>query len=104
MTAYPDRLTRTARPRIVAQDFVSVEGLVEPGGRPLAASLASVCLDIRGTRILSEVSWDVGRGEKWVVLGLNGSGKTSLLRLLSGFGYPSRGTMEVLGEHFGKAD
>ena len=77
---------------------------MEPGGRPLAASLASVCLDIRGTRILSEISWDVGRGEKWVVLGLNGSGKTSLLRLLSGFGYPSRGTMQVLGEHFGKAD
>ena len=70
----------------------------------LAASLHSVSLDIRGARILSEISWEVGRGEKWVVLGLNGSGKTSLLRLLSGFGYPSRGTMQVLGEHFGKAD
>ncbi len=74
------------------------------GGRRLAASLDSVCLDIRGTRILSGISWDVDRGEKWIVLGLNGSGKTSLLRLLSGFGYPSRGTMQVLGEHFGKAD
>jgi iron complex transport system ATP-binding protein len=73
-------------------------------GRQLAASLDSVSLDIRGTRILSEISWDVERGEKWVVLGLNGSGKTSLLRLLSGFGYPSRGLMQVLGEHFGKAD
>jgi iron complex transport system ATP-binding protein len=39
-----------------------------------------------------------------VVLGLNGSGKTSLLRLLSGYGYPSRGQMEVLGEPFGRAD
>ena len=74
------------------------------GTNHLAASLTSVCLDIRGTRILSEISWDVRRGEKWVVLGLNGSGKTSLLRLLSGFGYPSRGDMHVLGEHFGKAD
>ena len=73
-------------------------------GHHLAASLASVSLDIRGARILSEISWDVGRGEKWVVLGLNGSGKTSLLRLLSGFGYPSRGNMQVLGEQFGKAD
>jgi iron complex transport system ATP-binding protein len=74
------------------------------GTNHLAASLSSVCLDIRGTRILSEISWDVRRGEKWVVLGLNGSGKTSLLRLLSGFGYPSRGEMQVLGEHFGRAD
>jgi iron complex transport system ATP-binding protein len=63
-----------------------------------------VCLDIRGARILTDVSWDLARGEKWVVLGLNGSGKTSLLRLLSGFGYPSRGRMEVLGEPFGRAD
>jgi iron complex transport system ATP-binding protein len=77
---------------------------VGPDGRQLAASLSTVCLDIRGTRILSDISWDVARGEKWVVLGLNGSGKTSLLRLLSGFGYPSRGTMQVLGERFGKAD
>jgi iron complex transport system ATP-binding protein len=74
------------------------------GTNHLAASLSSVCLDIRGTAILSEISWDVRRGEKWVVLGLNGSGKTSLLRLLSGFGYPSRGNMHVLGEHFGKVD
>jgi len=74
------------------------------GTNHLAASLDSVCLDIRGTKILSEISWDVRRGEKWVVLGLNGSGKTSLLRLLAGFGYPSRGDMHVLGEHFGRAD
>ena len=38
------------------------------------------------------------------MLGLNGSGKTSLLRLLSGFGYPSRGRIDVLGEPFGRAD
>lgn len=63
-----------------------------------------MCLDIRGTPILSEISWKIGRGEKWIVLGLNGSGKTSLLRLLAGFGYPSRGDMHVLGEHFGRAD
>jgi iron complex transport system ATP-binding protein len=74
------------------------------GTNHLAASLSSVCLDIRGTPILSEISWDVRTGEKWVVLGLNGSGKTSLLRLLSGFGYPSRGDMSVLGAHFGRAD
>jgi iron complex transport system ATP-binding protein len=68
------------------------------------ASLRSVCLDIRGKRILHDVTWDITRGEKWVVLGRNGSGKTSLLRLLSGFGYPSRGSVEVFGERFGKAD
>jgi len=74
------------------------------GTNHMAASLSSVRLDIRGTPILLEISWEVRRAEKWIVLGLNGSGKTSLLRLLSGFGYPSRGDMHVLGEHFGRAD
>ena len=69
-----------------------------------ALSLRGVSLDIKGKRILDTVSWEVARGEKWVVLGLNGSGKTSLLRLLSGFGYPSRGTMSVLGKPFGRSD
>jgi iron complex transport system ATP-binding protein len=69
-----------------------------------AASLLSVGLDIRGTPILRDISWSIGRGEKWVVLGRNGSGKTSLLRLLSGFGYPSRGSMQVLGGQFGHSD
>jgi iron complex transport system ATP-binding protein len=68
------------------------------------ASLRAVCLDIKGKRILHGVTWVITRGEKWVVLGRNGSGKTSLLRLLSGFGYPSRGSVEVFGERFGKAD
>jgi iron complex transport system ATP-binding protein len=74
------------------------------GGDARALSLDGVCLDISGRRILDTISWEVARGEKWVVLGLNGSGKTSLLRLLSGFGYPSRGVMHVLGEPFGRTD
>jgi iron complex transport system ATP-binding protein len=69
-----------------------------------AFSLASVSLDIGGKRLLSEISWNAGWGEKWIVLGLNGSGKSSLLRLLSGFGYPSRGAMHVLGGRFGVSD
>ena len=74
------------------------------GAAPAAALLESVFLDIRGSRILHDVTWSISRGEKWVVLGLNGSGKTSLLRLLSGFGYPSRGIMTVFGQAYGRAD
>ena len=69
-----------------------------------AASLKGVCLDIGGRRILDHITWEAGRGEKWVMLGRNGSGKTSLLKLLSGFGYPSRGRMEVIGERLGRTD
>jgi ATPase subunit of ABC transporter with duplicated ATPase domains len=37
-----------------------------------------------GPPIFEDVSFDLGRGERLLVLGLNGAGKTSLLRILSG--------------------
>jgi iron complex transport system ATP-binding protein len=84
---------------------LSADSCSDPGCADCAAfSLASVSLEIGGKRILSDVTWSARRGEKWVVLGLNGSGKSSLLRLLSGFGYPSRGSMQVLGGRFGVSD
>jgi len=37
-----------------------------------------------GAPVFDDVSFDVGRGERLLVLGLNGAGKTSLLRILAG--------------------
>jgi len=37
-----------------------------------------------GPPVFSDVTFDVGRGERLLVLGLNGAGKTSLLRILAG--------------------
>jgi ABC-type multidrug transport system ATPase subunit len=34
--------------------------------------------------VFEDVSFDLGRGERLLVLGLNGAGKTSLLRILAG--------------------
>ena len=56
------------------------------------------------TVILDSVSWEVGRGEHWVILGGNGSGKTSLLSALTGYLTPTEGEMVVLGETFGGCD
>ena len=52
--------------------------------------------------ILQDISWQVERGEHWVILGLNGSGKTSILNLLNAYTFPTRGSMNVLGLEFGK--
>jgi iron complex transport system ATP-binding protein len=56
------------------------------------------------TRILDEVSWTVERGEHWVILGANGSGKTSLLSSLTGYLSPTSGSISVLGQTFGESD
>src|SRR3989454_9150113 len=56
------------------------------------------------TMILNRVSWRVERGQHWVILGANGSGKTSLLSALTGYLTPSSGEIAVLGRRYGATD
>lgn len=51
--------------------------------------------------LLKDISWEVKNHENWAILGLNGAGKTLLLQLLSGYLWPSKGRLTVLGEVFG---
>jgi ATPase subunit of ABC transporter with duplicated ATPase domains len=46
-----------------------------------------------GPPVFAEVAFDVGRGERLLVLGLNGAGKTSLLRILAGTTTADDGTV-----------
>lgn len=54
--------------------------------------------------ILSNINWRVEPGEHWAIVGLNGSGKTSLLNLITGYAFPSEGAVSVLGRKFGEYD
>src|SRR5882762_5050585 len=56
------------------------------------------------TVILNRVSWRVERGQHWVILGANGSGKTSLLSALTGYLTPTTGEIFVLGRRYGRFD
>ncbi|NOS72661.1 MAG: ABC transporter ATP-binding protein [Verrucomicrobia bacterium] len=56
------------------------------------------------TQILRNVSWCVKPGEHWVMLGANGSGKTSLLSALTGYLMPSDGNISLLGQRYGDCD
>lgn len=66
--------------------------------------LQQVCLQRSGVSILRGVDWTVRRGENWALLGLNGSGKTSLLRCATGDFWPTSGRVELLGGELGKVD
>jgi ATPase subunit of ABC transporter with duplicated ATPase domains len=48
-----------------------------------------------GPPVFTDVTFDVGRGERLLVLGLNGAGKTTLLRILAGVLPPSAGTFSL---------
>lgn len=56
----------------------------------------------RDKAILDRVDWTVERGQNWVILGPNGSGKTSLLKSLVGYFPPTSGTITVLGKTYGR--
>lgn len=54
-----------------------------------------------GKYILKDVNWHVKRGEHWVILGPNGSGKTTTLNMVNGYIFPSEGRVKVLEFEFG---
>jgi len=66
--------------------------------------LTGVRLVRDGTTILDSIDWRVRLGERWVVLGPNGSGKTSLCQIVSFYLHPSAGSVSVLGGELGRVD
>ncbi|MDR1817134.1 MAG: ATP-binding cassette domain-containing protein [Puniceicoccales bacterium] len=67
-------------------------------------------IEVRGLRverervILDDVNWSVNAGENWVILGANGSGKTSLLAVLTGWLAESAGSVSIAGATRGEDD
>lgn len=69
-----------------------------------ALLLDGVGLDRDGRAILGDITWSVAAGQRWAVLGPNGCGKTTLLRIAALRLHPSRGEVEVLGHRLGRVD
>lgn len=67
-------------------------------------ALRDVTVRRGGTDIVSHLSWTVHDGERWVVLGSNGAGKTTVLQLAAARMHPTSGSVEVLGERLGAVD
>ena len=67
-------------------------------------SVTGLRIERDGTVILHDVNWRVERGQHWVILGANGSGKTSLLSALTGYLMPTAGEISLLGETYGRSD
>ncbi|MGA7214838.1 MAG: ATP-binding cassette domain-containing protein [Terrimicrobiaceae bacterium] len=70
----------------------------------LLFSVRNLSIERAGNRILDKINWTVKAGDHWVILGANGSGKTSLLKALTGYMMPTGGEITVLGEEYGKSD
>ena len=66
--------------------------------------MAGAEVRIGGRLILGPFDLVIGAGERWVLLGPNGCGKTTALSLMGARRQPSAGTVEVLGERLGRVD
>ncbi len=63
--------------------------------------LDSVAVSLGGVTVLTDISLEMGSGDAIAVVGPNGSGKTTVLRLLATLLRPAHGTGIVLGADLG---
>ena len=78
-----------------------------PAGEPLAAprtgtgevllSVENVSLRFGGVKAITDVSFDIRKGEVRAIIGPNGAGKTSMLNCINGFYHPQEGQITYKG-------
>jgi branched-chain amino acid transport system ATP-binding protein len=73
-----------------------------PSGREVLAgevllSVENVSLAFGGVKAISDVSFDIRKGEIRAIIGPNGAGKTSLLNVINGFYHPQQGRITFKG-------
>ena len=69
-----------------------------PSGRVIGDTLLkieNISLSFGGVRALSDVSFDVRKGEIRAIIGPNGAGKSSMLNCINGFYHPQIGRAHV---------
>ncbi|BAK65320.1 MULTISPECIES: ABC transporter ATP-binding protein [Sphingobium] len=70
----------------------------------IAIRARDVTLSLGATEILKGIDLDIVNGESLAILGASGSGKSSLMAVLSGLERASGGTVSVAGTDFGALD
>lgn len=66
-----------------------------------AATGGKISQDVQGrvsVRVLDNISFELNDGDRVALIGHNGAGKSTMLRLLSGVYFPTRGTAVLQGE------
>ena len=58
----------------------------------------NISLSFGGVKALSDISFDIRKGEVRAIIGPNGAGKTSMLNVINGFYHPQEGTITYKGQ------
>ena len=54
--------------------------------------------------LLQNISWEIKKGEHWLLFGMNGCGKTTLLSIVAGFKQHDGGSVELFGETYNNSN
>jgi branched-chain amino acid transport system ATP-binding protein len=68
-----------------------------PATREVLLAVENVSLRFGGVKAISDVSFDVRKGEIRAIIGPNGAGKTSMLNCINGFYHPQEGWITFKG-------
>ena len=60
-------------------------------------SVENISLSFGGVRALSDISFDIRKGEIRAIIGPNGAGKSSMLNCINGFYHPQKGAITYKG-------
>ncbi len=71
--------------------------------KDLIVEIKNVCFVYNGQTVLEDVSLDIRQGDFIAMIGPNGGGKTTLLKLMLGLLKPAKGSIRVLGNTTEKA-
>jgi branched-chain amino acid transport system ATP-binding protein len=58
----------------------------------------NVSLSFGGVKAITNISFDILKGEIRAIIGPNGAGKTSMLNVINGFYHPQEGTITWQGK------
>src|ERR1043165_815058 len=94
----PKKMTGGPGPVEGAQGATADARTTTPEPRVAAASVQGLSKRFKKTRVLEDVSFDVGEGEALVLLGASGSGKTTILRIIAGLEQPDSGRVTLHGK------
>jgi len=64
----------------------------------VAVSVSNLQLSYGRKEILHNISFSVNAGEFFIIIGPNGSGKTSLLKAIAGINLHFSGELEIMGK------
>ncbi len=67
-------------------------------GRRVLLAVENVSLAFGGVKAITDVSFDIRKGEIRAIIGPNGAGKTSMLNVINGFYHPQHGRITFKGK------